>query len=108
MSVVEINHQDGLMRRLEKVYQDVDNTLGALVDRVMARLESATSSSGKTSESRWDESTCVLISYADSVTDGRKSPLSCLHEFVEKNLGDVVDSVHILPFFPPLVMMVSR
>ncbi len=101
MSVVEINHQDGLMRQLEKIYQDVDSgTLGALVDRVMARLESANSSSGKTSESRWDESTCVLISYADSVTDGRKSPLACLNEFVEKNLGDVVDSVHILPFFP--------
>ena len=56
MSVVEINHQDGLMRRLEKIYQDVDSgTLGALVDRVLARLEGATSSSGKTSESRWDE-----------------------------------------------------
>ena len=101
MSAVEINYQDGLMHRLESIYQDVDNaTLGALVDRVLARLESATSSPGKASESRWDESSCMLITYADSVTDGCKSPLACLDEFVETHLNDVVDSVHILPFFP--------
>jgi sucrose phosphorylase len=101
MSAVEINHQDGLMHRLESIYQDVDNaTLGALVDRVLARLEGATSFPGKASVSRWDESSCLLITYADSITDGRKSPLACLDEFVETHLDDVVDCVHILPFFP--------
>ena len=106
---VEINYQDGLMHRLESIYQDVDNaTLGALVDRVLARLESATAFPGKASESRWDESSCMLITYADSVTDGRKSPLACLDEFIKTHLDYVVDSVHILPFFPPPAMMVSR
>ena len=42
----------------------------------------------------------MLITYADSVTDGCKSPLACLDEFIKTHLDDVVDSVHILPFFP--------
>ena len=56
MSAVEFNYQDGLMHRLESIYQNVDNaTLGALVDRVLARLEVPPHLPAKHSGSRWDE-----------------------------------------------------
>ena len=43
-------------------------------------------------------SSCMLITMPTSVTVCR--PLACLTEFVETHLDDVVDIVHILPFFP--------
>ena len=100
MTAVETNYHEGLMHRLVNIYHDVDTAiLGAIADRVLARLDGA-STPGIGAASRWDESSCLLISYADSITDGHKSPLACLGEFVETHLDDVIDSVHILPFFP--------
>ncbi len=101
MGGTESNHHDGLLHRLTGIYQDVDTaTLSTVVGRIMVRLKEAPSMSEMTKGGAWDESSCLLISYADSITDGRKSPLSCLDEFVGTHLFDVVDTVHILPFFP--------
>ncbi len=100
MTATEYDYHKGLIHRLESIYQDIDKaTLSALADRVMKRLACSSKSTAQ-SQPRWDESSCLLISYADSITDGRKSPLSCLDEFVNTHLDDVIHGVHILPFFP--------
>ena len=100
MTAVETNYREGLTQRLVNIYRDVDTAIiGAIADRVLARFDGA-STPGIGAASLWDESSCLLISYADSITDGRKSPLACLGEFVETHLDDVIDSLHILPFFP--------
>lgn len=101
MSRGESNNFHGLLHRLEDIYQNLGtNDLSAVATRILARVESASSPSDAEPQSRWDETSCLLISYADSLSDGRKSPIACLGEFVETHLDEVIDGLHILPFFP--------
>ncbi len=50
--------------------------------------------------SHWDASTTVLITYGDSIQNGRDAPLRCLHRFLKQYLRDAISCVHILPFYP--------
>ena len=43
----------------------------------------------------WDQKTCVLITYADSIYDEEKKTLKSLHEFLIDNLKDFIDTVHL-------------
>ncbi|MDY6941689.1 MAG: sugar phosphorylase [Pseudomonadota bacterium] len=49
---------------------------------------------------KWSERDAILICYGDSIRSPDETPLHTLHEFVRKNLSDVINCVHILPFFP--------
>jgi len=42
----------------------------------------------------------ILIAYADQVTAPGAAPIAVLHRWLEHRLHDVLDSVHILPFYP--------
>lgn len=48
----------------------------------------------------WSEKDAVLITYGNSLVDGRHKPLDLLHDFLMSRLKGVVNGVHILPFFP--------
>ena len=48
----------------------------------------------------WDQREIVLITYGDSVEQAQEKPLSTLHTFLQAHCADVINSVHILPFFP--------
>jgi sucrose phosphorylase len=41
----------------------------------------------------------ILITYGDTIR-GKKKPLVVLGEFLEKYVGDSINTVHILPFYP--------
>ena len=49
---------------------------------------------------RWSEASVWLIAYADHAPAPGQTPLAALASFIENELGDVVDGVHILPFAP--------
>ena len=96
--------QKAILHWLHVIYEkETPAVLEELANRLSTRLERGGSTNPMPShspQSQWDEHTCVMISYADSITDGKRAPLACLAEFVETHLDDVIDSVHILPFFP--------
>ncbi|MEO0442553.1 MAG: sugar phosphorylase [Pseudomonadota bacterium] len=48
----------------------------------------------------WSEKDIAVITYGNSVIEDNKPPLSTLHYFLHQHLHDVVNTVHILPFFP--------
>ena len=48
----------------------------------------------------WSEKDVILITYGDSVIEEDKAPLKTLKHFLDNTIGDVINSVHILPFFP--------
>lgn len=48
----------------------------------------------------WSERDALLITYGNSITDGTYKPLDLLHDFLLRRMKGVVNSVHILPFFP--------
>ncbi len=49
---------------------------------------------------RFSERDVILITYGDIVQRARETPLYTLHSILTRYLADVVNSVHILPFFP--------
>jgi sucrose phosphorylase len=48
----------------------------------------------------WTEHDVVVITYGNSVIKSDEAPLKTLHHFLHQYLYDVINSVHILPFFP--------
>jgi len=52
----------------------------------------------------WNEQDVMLITYGDSIVDhntaSTPAPLSVLHQFLNAHLSEVVNKVHILPFYP--------
>ena len=48
----------------------------------------------------WSEQDALLITYGNSLIDGKHKPLDLLHDFLVTRLKGVVNGVHILPFFP--------
>jgi sucrose phosphorylase len=48
----------------------------------------------------WDEKDIVTITYGDSIKKENEIPLDTLHVFLSSYLGDVINAVHILPFYP--------
>lgn len=49
----------------------------------------------------WDQTDAVLITYGDQVTEEGEAPLETQRRFLlDRGLGDVLSTVHVLPFFP--------
>ncbi|ALI56687.1 sugar phosphorylase [Celeribacter marinus] len=48
----------------------------------------------------WSEKDSVVITYGNSVQDGKHKPLDLLHDFLQRYLMGTINGVHILPFFP--------
>ncbi len=48
----------------------------------------------------WDETDCWAISYATTFTEPGKPGLQTLREFLDRHLGDTLNGVHVLPFYP--------
>lgn len=46
------------------------------------------------------EKDVMLITYGDQVQSAREKPLATLKRFLDAHLSDVINSVHILPFYP--------
>lgn len=52
------------------------------------------------SNNLWTEKDALLITYGNSIVDGVHKPLDLLHDFLLRRMSGVINSVHILPFFP--------
>ena len=48
----------------------------------------------------WDEKDSILISYGDSILQPDQKPLETLKLFLDTYSKDMIDGVHILPFYP--------
>lgn len=49
---------------------------------------------------RWSEKDAVLITYADMVRSEGETPLATLHQFSNRYLKGVLNTIHLLPFYP--------
>jgi sucrose phosphorylase len=48
----------------------------------------------------WDQATTIMITYGDSLLLEDESPLVTLKHFLDEQCEGLINSVHILPFFP--------
>lgn len=54
----------------------------------------------KPHENNWNQTDVIAITYGDTFVKQGETPLRTLRRFIEQNFSDVINSVHILPFYP--------
>jgi glycosidase len=93
-------HRARLQAHLVELYpaDDVPRVLERLVGLLERFLEARPPSLSEAPP--LDESTALLITYPDQVTEPGVAPLRTLREFLAQHLGGTVSGVHLLPFFP--------
>lgn len=87
---------------LQRIYptEDADTIVGAALDAFWPSGTSPLAHGREPSANVWSEEDSILITYGNSILDGVHKPLDLLHDFLLEQLNGVVNSVHILPFFP--------
>jgi glycosidase len=91
---------------LEEMRERLNRLYGMrCADRSIERLAAMTGRYGVgydhlSTGARWDEERVLLITYADTVQRDGERPLVTLKQFASHHLSHVVDSIHILPFWP--------
>ena len=51
-------------------------------------------------ENKFSEGDAILITYGDSIQEAAQPTLQTLKKFLDSNLDQQINAVHILPFFP--------
>ena len=87
---------------ISEIYPDVGNdTLQHLVIEAFWPDGNGPKDQGRTpSNDLWDEHDALLITYGNSIIDGKHKPLDLLHDFLLRRMQGTINTVHILPFFP--------
>ncbi|MFY0691675.1 MAG: sugar phosphorylase [Paracoccaceae bacterium] len=91
-----------LKELVERIYPDLDanSLVQQIEDAFWPEGTSCRKRARVAGNSLWSEHDAVLITYGDSITDGRHKPLDLLEDFLTRKMKGVVNGVHILPFFP--------
>jgi len=95
--------KDKLVQQLSTIYDDVpleesfDDIAQSLLDIMELSSKEITA---KPFSNHWSEQDVILITYGDSIIEADQAPLKTLKSFLDSTIGDTINSVHILPFFP--------
>lgn len=94
--------EDKIKQRISLIYDK--DTAAALVKRIKMLINRYHFNNGENQPEHlaWDEEDVVLITYGDCINrNGRENhKLGLLENFLDEYVGDVINSIHILPFFP--------
>lgn len=88
-----------LLAHLQFIYSDVDHA--DIAEQLLAAMRlSSSTPAPEQFRNNWDASDIWVISYADTIINGRQHPLHCLSAFLDQYLAEDINGVHVLPFFP--------
>ena len=92
-----------LIQQLSTIYKDVP--LEQSLDQIAQGLINTMRLSNKVIDikpftNHWSEEDIILITYGDSIIKADQPPLQTLKNFLDENIKNTINSVHILPFFP--------
>ncbi|KAA3625886.1 MAG: alpha-amylase, partial [Proteobacteria bacterium] len=97
--VADTGLEHRLVAHLEVIYPDIDPA--ALKDELMTVMRlSNDMCAPRSHRNDWDQSDVVVIAYGDSVCSDGEKPLVTLKRFLDQRLANLIDTVHLLPFFP--------
>lgn len=51
-------------------------------------------------KNHWNQQDIIAITYGDSIVREGENPLVTLHGFFQQNFADIINAIHILPFYP--------
>ncbi len=80
--------------------QDIDALTRAVLDAFWPEGEAPRKRPRKPGNTLWSQRDAVMVTYGDTLIDGVHKPLDLLRDFLLNYMRDVVNGVHILPFFP--------
>lgn len=94
---------DQLIARLQghvaQIYPNLDTD--KLVQQLLTAMNIDQYCAEPTShENLWNQKTVAAITYGNTIINDDKHPLGVLNHFFSNHLHDVIDWVHVLPFFP--------
>lgn len=91
-----------LATRVAGIYPDVDPDILAsqIIDAFWPEGTARRKRARRPGNALWSQEDALLITYGNSLIDGKHKPLDLLHDFLCSQLEGVLDGVHILPFFP--------
>ena len=97
--------QESVQHHLSIIYADIEITesIESIAERlikIMRLDQNEHLKEPKRHHNNWTEKDVVLITYGDSFIEKDKQPLQVLHEFLKDYCRPLINSVHILPFFP--------
>lgn len=95
--------QQKLVQQLNFIYQDVslDKSIEEVAQSLIEKMRlSAASILPKPHSNHWSEKDAILITYGDSIFNNQEPPLSVLKSFLDEQIKETINGVHILPFFP--------
>lgn len=94
---------DKVLYHLETIYKDEkpNQPLSELADEIIKIMRLDTNYQTPTPyQNNWNENDVVLITYGNSIQHKDEAPLKTLRRFLNEQVDGVINSVHILPFFP--------
>jgi len=92
-----------LTQQLDVIYKDINlpQTTENLAQQLTLLMNLHDDCSAVTPfTNQWSEQDVILITYGDSIVKDDEAPLKTLRRFINDNMNETVNSVHILPFFP--------
>jgi sucrose phosphorylase len=88
-----------ILGHLEFIYPDQDtNALANQLIKTMRLHEDCQHPLAH--KNLWDQTDIVIITYANTILSGKQHPLKALLHFLKTHFTMLINSVHILPFFP--------
>ena len=90
--------QKRVRAHLEVIYGDpAEHLVGAVIE-AMRYVDEVNEPAPY--QNYWDETDCWMITYATSIHEEGEPGLQTLQAFCDRYLGDTVNGLHILPFYP--------
>lgn len=96
-----MNLETKLSKRLEFLYGESEKS--ALVEQIIKLIEDYGFEihDELPKGNHWSQKDAILITYGDTILpQNGQNKLATLAEFVRNKLGDAINTIHILPFFP--------
>jgi glycosidase len=94
-----LNPQDRIFNQLQFLYGNEADQIWPDLDQILDSFRSRNPNSLK-GGFQLDQNDIILITYGDQFNELGRRPLQSLYDFLDKYLIDVINSVHILPFYP--------
>ncbi|MCK5666607.1 MAG: alpha-amylase, partial [Thiotrichaceae bacterium] len=91
--------REKIKSHVTSIYPDADSK--KLTQQLLAAMDlNNTCKKPKAHKNNWNQQDVIAITYGDSIVRKGEQPLQTLHQFFKQNFSDIINSIHILPFYP--------
>lgn len=95
----QVELREKIFNHLQSIYPD--EPLHELTQQLIVEMKlDSCCKKPRPFKNNWSEKDVIAITYGDTFSKEGEKPLCTLFNFFEKHFSDIINSVHILPFYP--------